>query len=52
TRFTGPLRHSAGDVYVAKHLGSGDWQAVVFLRLPDGTRYVHCNGRALRSTAG
>lgn len=52
TRFTGPLVHSAGDVYVARHLGSGDWQAVVFLRLPDGSHYVHCNGRALRRIEG
>ncbi|MER6948369.1 serine hydrolase domain-containing protein [Nonomuraea sp. NPDC000554] len=48
TTFTGPLSHSAGDVYVARHLGAGDWQAVVFLELADGSRYLHCNGRALR----
>ncbi|MFI6599642.1 serine hydrolase domain-containing protein [Nonomuraea sp. NPDC050536] len=49
TTFTGPLLHSAGDVYVADHLGAGDWQAVVFVRLADGSRYLHCNGRALRA---
>ncbi|GAA2079178.1 serine hydrolase domain-containing protein [Actinomadura alba] len=49
TNFKGPLLPTLDEnIYAAGHLGSGEAQAVVFLQLGDGTRYIHCNGRALR----